>query len=159
MWLKEQELVYECQDVFRKTKKGEQYHEDIKSKPDMTINNNDWKTEVLTGVKQNEPKRSDGDWQRSKIDNGVLHKSSCLKTCNETTPENILYEKEDKLRRERRLSKDLNVTVAKLRELIKLGRIKMCNGIEGYPHVGRFHKKGLYLRPYCVECMKKRRRK
>ena len=159
-WLMRKGLISKNLGIFKHTDDGIEYYEGARLKPEFSVNTTDWKNEALTGLCKPRNDRVDGDWQRSDmtmaaIPDGMSHRKEYQ------SPEDILFEKEDRKRlemREKWAAKSLNLSVSEFRTMVKSGQARQCDGLDGVsPHIGKFRKNGTQL--HCLECQKKTRNK
>lgn len=157
-WLLNNGLAYKDRGSYARTEQGVEYYEETMRKPDIQINLQTWKNEVLTGVKQHDCEDKHPDWQRSEIDNGVLPHLGNSNIGYKQNSEEIMLLKEQAKIREREAAQMCGVNLKEFRRLLRQKRIALCKGYDGKQHVGIFHRSGKRLQNFCIECRKKRRK-
>ena len=138
------------------TTKGQQYYQDQCIKRG-TKDTSAFKDEALTGMRQ---ERSDNSGfmvsVQSDMERAVLSTVSG-RIERGKNPEEIAAAMQDRRRAIEYIRQSLGLSKALYKEMMKEGRIRVCNGIDG-KHIGIFDRKGNRYQHLCRDCFKEYRK-
>ena len=155
LWLESKGYISVNLGEYRTTMDGTEYYKEFHASPQLESDSHTWTTEARTGLRTHGP-RNNPDWQRSPIKRAAI---PCDKPmlANDATPEDAYGRAESAARQEEELANMLGVSVDEYRRLQEEGRVKMCRGVDGEEHLGKFHRMGKRLQHLCVECSREKR--
>jgi hypothetical protein len=120
------------------TTKGDLHYQQNKDNATIPLDLVDFRNEALTGLRAQGGRRTDGDWQRSEMDNVALPRGQ-MQRRQGGRQERALLKKEEANRQQTEIAYTFGLTVAEYQTQKQSGTIRVCNG-GGTPHMGRFHK-------------------